>query len=118
MRDNPRRQGSAKARRNKIRKQLRATVTHCAICGRPLDWDEPFNNGKNPAYVELDEIIPLAHWDKELRVRAATNIENIQAVHRLCNQRKGAKIVPTSIERDTVTKPLRTSQAWSGRYIP
>lgn len=112
MRDNPRRQGSARGMRAKIRKQLRATVTHCAICGKPLDWDEPFNNGKNPAYVELDEIVPLAHWDKSLRMRAATNIDNIQATHRLCNQRKGKKLGYTIQSKQTNQTSLRTSQEW------
>ncbi len=109
---NPRRIGGAGSRRNAIRKQLRATVTHCAICGGVLDWDAKYEGGKNPAYVELDEIIPVSHWSKEQQVRACTDIENIQAVHRLCNQRKGKKIVSTAIQSNNQSKPLKTSQRW------
>ncbi len=109
---NPRRSGGAASSRAAIRKTLRATVTHCAICGGLLDWSAKYEGGKNPYYVELDEIIPVAHWSKEQQTRACTDIENIQAVHRICNQRKGKKILSTAIQSNNQSKSLRTSQRW------
>ena len=109
---NPRRTAGAASRRNAIRKQLKATVTKCAICGGYLNWDAKYEGGKNPEYVELDEIIPVSHWSVEQQVRACTDVENIQAVHRLCNQRKGKKILNTTIESNNQSKPLKTSQRW------
>ena len=113
---NPRRSGSAGSVRKRLRHQLSMTQTTCAICGRPIDWSEPWNDGHNPLYVELDEIIPVSRWSSEQQVAAATNIENIQAVHRLCNQRKGNKMNFTVDDTQNNSKRrssrVRASQQW------
>ncbi len=112
QRYNPRRAHGATAKRNAIRKLLKATVTTCAICGKPLDWSAKFEGGKNPEYVELDEIIPVSHWSDEQKVRACTEIDNIQAVHRRCNQIKGSKIYNTDKYSKTNSNRPKPSQEW------
>ncbi|MEE4089645.1 HNH endonuclease [Bifidobacterium longum] len=54
----------------------------CAICDRPIDdaiaWLDPMS-------VEVDEIIPVSHGG------SATDLRNLEKVHRCCNQLKSDK---------------------------
>ena len=65
----------------------------CAICGRPIHYDEP-SNSEHPLSFVVDEIRPVSRW-KEFNypspTAAALDWDNVQAVHWICNQKKGAK---------------------------
>ena len=54
----------------------------CAICDRPIDdtiaWPDPMS-------AEVDEIIPVS------RSGSATDLRNLEKVHRCCNQLKSDK---------------------------
>lgn len=62
----------------------------CALCGQPIDLDAPqwiMRDGRRvraPWSLEVDHIQTLAHGG------SATDQENTQPAHRICNQRKGA----------------------------
>lgn len=64
----------------------------CALCGQPIDLSLPQlfvdpKDGKRkraPWSLECDEIVPVSKGG------CATDPENIQPTHRICNQRKGA----------------------------
>ncbi|CDD67574.1 putative uncharacterized protein [Eggerthella sp. CAG:368] len=70
-------------RRRKLRARLKAQGNPCAICGQPIDYSLPSGD---PLSFEVDEIIPVSLGGNEL------DINNVQAAHRICNQRKGNKI--------------------------
>lgn len=70
-------------RRRKLRARLKAQGNPCAICGQPIDYSLPSGD---PLSFEVDEIIPVSLSGNEL------DINNVQAAHRICNQRKGNKI--------------------------
>lgn len=90
----------------KLRKDLRAKVFAasdvCAICKRPVDKTLPWND---PLAPELDEIIPIA------RGGSAYDIDNLQLVHRICNQRKGAKMAG-DIDLKKIENPIPQSHSW------
>lgn len=70
-------------RRRKLRARLKAQGGPCAICGQPIDYDLPAGD---PLSFEVDEIIPFSLGGDEL------DFDNLQPVHRICNERKGNKI--------------------------
>ena len=65
----------------------------CAICGRPVDVDAPqlveCPDGKRrraPWSMEVDEVIPIS------RGGSPTDPANVRPVHRICNERRGARM--------------------------
>ena len=68
--------------RNLARQRVLAQQTPCAICDRPIDdviaWPDPMS-------AEVDEIIPVS------RGGSATDLRNLEKVHRCCNQLKSDK---------------------------
>lgn len=68
--------------RNLARQRLLAQQALCAICDRPIDdtiaWPDPMS-------AEVDEIIPVS------RGGSATDLHNLEKVHRCCNQLKSDK---------------------------
>ena len=70
-------------RRRKLRARLKALGNPCAICGQPIDYTLPAGD---PLSFEVDEIIPVSLGGDEL------DPNNVQAAHRICNQRKGNKL--------------------------
>lgn len=87
--------------RNDLRKRVFATQDVCGICGREVD--KTLSPGL-PLSPEIDEIIPVA------RGGSAYDIDNLQLVHKICNQRKGAKMVGDGLE--AVENPLPLSRNW------
>jgi len=90
----------------KMRNDLRRRVFSmndgvCAICGRELNINLPAGNPLSP---ELDEIIPIA------RGGSAYDIDNLQAVHRICNQRKGSKMPGDELPKNI--NPIPNSREW------
>lgn len=68
--------------RNLARQRVLAQQVPCAICDRPIDdaiaWSDPMS-------AEVDEIIPVS------RGGSATDLRNLEKVHRCCNQLKSDK---------------------------
>ncbi|MGR6876618.1 HNH endonuclease signature motif containing protein [Bifidobacterium angulatum] len=68
--------------RNLARQRVLARQVPCAICDRPIDdaiaWSDPMS-------AEVDEIIPVS------RGGSATDLRNLEKVHRCCNQLKSDK---------------------------
>lgn len=89
--------------RRKIRDRLRAMGMPCAICGRPIHYDEP-SDSKHPLSFVVDEKNPVSRW-KEYGypnpTAAALDWENVQAVHWICNARKSSKTMAE------ITRPKR-----------
>jgi len=86
--NNPRYANSAK--REAIRAWLLATQDVCAICGHPIDKTLTTYVGprdgkvkRHPMSFEVDEIVPVSLGGDPL------DKGNVQAAHRICNQRKG-----------------------------
>ena len=71
------------SRRRALRARLRAMRLPCAICGAPIDYDLPPGH---PLAFECDEVVPVALGGSEL------DWSNLQPAHRICNQRKGARL--------------------------
>lgn len=71
------------ALRDNLRKRVFAAQDVCGICGREVDKTLPPGTPLSP---ELDEIIPVA------RGGSPYDIDNLQLTHRICNERKGAKM--------------------------
>ena len=76
--------------RRKYRARLKAIGAPCAICGKPIHYDEP-SNSDHPLSFVIDEIIPVSRY-KEFgylsREQAASDWSNLQACHYICNARK------------------------------
>ena len=93
-------------RQPKLREDLRRKVFQssevCGICGRPVDKSLPWND---PLAPELDEIIPIA------RGGSAYDIDNLQMVHRICNQRKGARMAG-DVDLTKIENPIPQSRSW------
>ena len=98
--------------RVKVRKRLLAMAPPiCPLCGKPIDyslgtWVDP-KDGKrkpHPMRAEVDEIVPVSKGGSPI------DMENLQVVHRICNQRKGNRMPD---ERPKPRElPLPQSREW------
>lgn len=86
-----------------LRKKVFATQEVCGICGRPVDKTLPAGTPLSP---ELDEIVPIA------RGGSAYDIDNLQLVHRLCNQKKGASMDGDIKDIHKIENPTPYSRNW------
>ena len=68
-------------RRRKLRERVKSLGMPCALCGKPIDYSLP---PMHPMSYELDEIVPVSRGGDPL------DFDNVQATHRICNERKGA----------------------------
>jgi 5-methylcytosine-specific restriction endonuclease McrA len=66
----------------RARSELIAATDYCAICGGEL---AKYANWLDPAAPQVDYIVPISRGGSHGR-------ENMEIVHRLCNQRKWAKM--------------------------
>jgi hypothetical protein len=91
MANNPRRRnGNA---RDKLRRWLASQGNPCALCGGAIDYSLPAGD---PMSFEMDEIIPVSRYKLggyATPEQCALDRENVQAVHRICNQRRGNAII-------------------------
>ena len=81
-------------RRRKYRQYFKALGVPCAICGRPIHYDEP-SDAQHPWSFVIDEIIPVSkYWlgGYSSKAECAQDFNNLQAAHYCCNARKGNKI--------------------------
>lgn len=69
---------------HQIRKALRDQRLPCAICGQAIDYEAPAGT---PNSFEADHIQPVA-----LRPDLALDPANLQASHKLCNNRKNKRV--------------------------
>ena len=80
-------------KRRKMRARFKAMGLPCAICGRPIHYDEP-SDSKHPLSFVIDEILPVSRYGEFgflTPTHAATDPDNVQPVHWICNARKGAR---------------------------
>jgi 5-methylcytosine-specific restriction endonuclease McrA len=95
--------------RRKLRAWLRSQGLPCAICGQPIDYTLPSGH---PLSFEVDEVRPVSRWREfgyASPTAAALDRENVQPVHRICNERKGKKLayVPRPSQRALLTSRER-----------
>lgn len=90
-----------------LRNQVKSLGLPCALCGQPIDYSLPAGD---PWSYELDEIVPVSRGGSPI------DFNNVQPVHRYCNQKKGNKIFPTKKDaatgRFTQESPDRCSRKW------
>ena len=90
------------ALRNTMRKRVLAAYDTCAICGREVDKTLHY---LDPLAPEVDEIVPVS------RGGSPYDWDNLQLVHRVCNQRKGNKMAG-DVDIKRIENPTPTSRAW------
>lgn len=103
---NPRRSNGSL--RTKLRKQMAAKGLPCALCGQAIDYSLPAGD---PMSFELDEIIPVSRYQEggyATPEQCALDSNNHQPAHRICNQKKGNRMV-SSLAQST---PIITSRDW------
>lgn len=91
------------ARRREIRRWLLCTQDRCALCGKPIDKTL---KTPHPMSAEVDEIIPVSKGGSPY------DRNNVQLVHRICNQRKGNKTIKDGERHKAINKPLPKSREW------
>lgn len=91
-----------RALRDTMRKRVIATYDTCALCGREVDKTLPY---LDPLAPEVDEIVPVS------RGGSPYDWDNLQLVHRVCNQRKGNRMAG-DIDLAKVENPTPISRAW------
>ena len=77
--------------RRKFRARFQAMAAPCAICGRPIRYDQPSGPGYPLSFV-IDEIHPVSRYREfgyESREAAAQDWDNLQPAHYICNALKG-----------------------------
>lgn len=87
----------------KARKRIIATAEVCAICGQPL---HPELSYPHPLSTTVDHITPIARGGKN------TDPKNMQAVHFICNVKKGDSLP------DTTEKESGRKKTISNRLLP
>lgn len=76
--------------RRKLRARMKAAELPCALCGRPIHYDEP-SDAKHPLSFVVDEIRPVSLWRQfgySSPADAAKDPANVQPAHWCCNARK------------------------------
>ena len=89
--NNPRHQNGNLRRKQRAR--LKAMGLPCAICGRPINYDDP-SDSKHPLSFVIDEIHPIGRFREfgyASKSEAAQDWSNIQAVHWICNSKKACR---------------------------
>ena len=79
--------------RRKYRARFKAMRLPCAVCGRPIHYDEP-SDSSHPLSFVIDEIHPVSrYWEfgYPSKRAAAEDWNNLQPCHYVCNQRKSAR---------------------------
>lgn len=90
-------------RRRQLRKRLASLGNPCALCGKPIDYGLPPGH---PMSFEVDEIVPVSLGGDPL------DFGNVQAAHRICNERKGNGLGGRGGERGPKAPGLPLSRDW------
>lgn len=97
---NPRYKNGAK--RRELRRYFKHRGEPCALCGKPIDYSLPAGH---PMSFEIDEIIPVSKGGDPF------SKQNTQAAHRICNQRKGNKLIRQG-KAKAANLPIPKSREW------
>ena len=87
----------------KNRAWLKAQGNPCALCGRPIDYSL---GHLNPWAFEVDHIDPCAKGG------ALYDRANLQAAHRICNQKKSDKTGKKDAKRVAISQKCEVSRDW------
>ena len=93
--NNPRYANGNQRRKNRAR--IKAAGGPCGICRGalgPIHYDEP-SDANHPLSFVVDEIKPVSRWREfgyDSPEAAASDFDNLQPAHWICNARKGAKV--------------------------
>ena len=79
-RNRPDHDGKHRPQYERNKKIVFATQTHCAICGRPVDFDIKY---PDPMAPTVDHVVPIS------RGGHPSALDNLQLAHFICNQQKG-----------------------------
>ena len=115
--------GSARRKLLEHVRQRAAAGEPCALCGRPIDvtlpqWfiDRDGKRKRSPWSCECDEIVPVSRWREggyQSPQACALDRNNVQPVHRICNQKAGAKVNRSRpIKRVVYSDEDSTSRDW------
>ena len=80
--------------RRKHRARMKALGLPCALCGRPIHYDEP-SDPQHPWSFVIDEKIPVSKWKQygdESPEAVAQDWNNLQPAHYICNALKSNKV--------------------------
>ena len=80
----PESDGAFQSAYEKNRRTILAQGDVCALCGMPIDRTLKF---PHPMSASVDHIIPIAKGGHP------SSLDNLQAVHLICNQVKGSRLV-------------------------
>ena len=86
--------------REKLRRIILATETHCYLCNLPVDKTLPPNH---PAAAQVEDVIPVSKGGNPL------DRNNLRLAHRSCNLRKSDKSLAFYQES---TKRFEVSRKW------
>ncbi|MDO5329018.1 MAG: HNH endonuclease [Coriobacteriia bacterium] len=97
---------------NKARARLRATTTHCALCGKELDYSLKY---PHPLAPVMDHIYPLSKLGgANASPREIYKMDNLQMVHNTCNRQKSDMLPEeTSCTNGKRFNQLPVSQKWN-----
>ncbi|WP_442904899.1 HNH endonuclease [Gordonibacter sp.] len=86
--------------RRKLRARLSAEGRACHLCGRVIDYSLPAGD---PMSFEVDELVPVSRGGDPL------DYMNVDAAHRICNQRRGNRMPGDARSRRL---QITRSRAW------
>lgn len=89
-----------RVRRDKLRRIVLATETHCYLCGEPVDKSLP---AKHPASAEVEDVVPVTKGGNPL------DRDNLRLAHKSCNVRKSNKSLALYRE---LTSDVEVSRKW------
>lgn len=125
MASNPRtKNGSARRKLLLMVRSRAASGEPCALCGQPIDVDLPQwyvdpTDGRRkraPWSCECDERIPVSRYTEggyATPEACALDPNNVQPVHRICNQKAGAKLGNKKLIRRVIFEQTEdTSRDW------
>lgn len=95
-------------RRRKIRARLKALGAPCAICGRPIHYDEP-SDPAHPLSFVVDEIHPVSRYKEfgyRSKTEAALDWNNVQACHYICNSKKANRTMNELKSSNNLSKTI------------
>jgi 5-methylcytosine-specific restriction endonuclease McrA len=94
--------------RRKLRARVKAEGRVCGICGRPIDYSLPAGD---PWCYELDEIVPFALGGSPY------DYDNVQPAHRICNQRKGKKMLKRKAQQEIKSDDCKADKAGTSKQV-
>ena len=103
-------QGEFRTAYEKNRKKVLASAEVCYLCGQPLD--KSIKDKANPMFVEVDHIVPLKKGGHP------SDIDNLAAVHKICNRKKSTRLLSEvatddKLTRAKVNEAIRVAVDWT-----